>query len=152
MTDEIETKKEDDVKVSEKELEDIEKSIIDKDKANEDALKKEIEDKVRKEMETEQKLKELEETKAKLEATIAKQAKEKEEIEKNKTQDIEELKKQIGSTKAIVNNNNPFQKPVNQEENSNFGENLNSDDLKDVDEASKMAFLKKQGLSDNQWI
>lgn len=142
----VETKKDDDAVVSSNELQQIEKSLLDKDKEKEAALRKEVEEKVRKEMEDAARLRELEAEKAKLEAAVKKQAEDKATFEQQKSDEIEELKKKIGSTKHVIDTQSPFggaETPGNNQ----FTNKLTPEVIRDIDEESKEAFFKKQGLN-----
>ena len=147
VEDKVDTRKDEDAVISTKELEDIEKSLMGREKAKEDALKVEIEAKVRKEMETEQKLKDLEAEKVKLEALITKQAEEKKTLEAQKNKELEEARARIGGTKQQVHNDSPFAgTPTPNAE--TFIDGLTQDKILEIDENSKKAFLDKLGIRD----
>jgi len=144
-----ETTKDNDALVSNTELENIEKEILSKDQEAKEKLQKEVEARVRKELETEQKLKDLTTEKEKLEAVIKKQADTKDEELKAKDEELKTLNEKVGSTKAIRNVDSPFNKTPGVK--TNFGENLNSEQVQDVNEASMDAFLEHHNLSRSQW-
>lgn len=145
----VETKADADAVVSKEELENIEKSLLEKDKEKEAAIRASVEAEIKEKMAVEQRLKDLEAEKAKLEAAVKKQAEEKAIADAAKTQELEELKKQIGSTKHVINTQSPFNSGSENPNAGNFAANLTSDDIKDIDEESKQAFFRKHGLGNN---
>jgi septal ring factor EnvC (AmiA/AmiB activator) len=149
-TEVVETTKDNDSVISNKELEAIEREVLAKDNASKESLRKEVEAQLRKEMETENKLKALELENKKLEEAVKAQAEEKKRLQEEKEKEAEELKSRIGASKAIVNTNSPFQNPQVPRK-SNFGEGLSDEQLAEVDEESKRAFLDAHGLQNDQW-
>lgn len=125
--------------VTEEELKNMEKKIMEENKAKEEALKKEIEEKLKKEAEAkkkeeeealaktelENKAKALEEEKAKLEEMIKLQAEQKE-------KEIAELKSQMGESKQIKT---PFT------DNGKETFDVSKLDMTESDELSKKAFF-----------
>ena len=134
--------KEDEAVISKKELEDIEREVLGKDKERETKLKQDIKE----EMEAEQRLKLLEETKVKLEAAVKQQAEDKVDLKEKLEKEITELKEQVGTSKGVVNVQSPF---VKSEGKSSL--RLDSEKVKEIDEESKKAFLEKMGLAEHQW-
>lgn len=138
--------------VSDKEIADVEKSLLSKEKAKDAELMKTAEAKVRKEIESEQKLKGLEAENKKFEEIIKKQAEEKETIKNSKDEELKKLQEEIGSSKALRPNDSPFAKTENTKvPKEKFVDNLSDDDMSSVDEESLNAFLESHGMSKNQW-
>ena len=133
-----------DVNVDKNDLAEVEKDVLRQKEEREQKLRAEIEAKIKKDMEEERlkkekenKLKELEERNRAMEEMLKQK-----EIERQK--EIEELKSQIGHSKAI---HNQTQTTTQSKFNAS---NYSDDDLRDVNEASLDAFLKKQGLTRKQ--
>lgn len=140
--------------VSDEEINAVTNKILSQDKVEKDKLAKEIEDRVRKEIEQEQKMKDLEEKNKIYEAAIKKKEEEKKTLEEVKNKELEELRKQVGGSKAQINTQNPFRDPnrVNMPNSGKqFAENLTPEKRKEIDENSKAEFLKAMGISEKQW-
>ena len=138
--------------VSEKDIADIEKSLLSKEKARMETDKKEIKEELRKEFESEQKFKNLEEENKKFQEIIRKQAEEKKSITDSKNEEVKKLQEEIGSSKALRPSDSPFGKPeVQTEPKGNFVKDLSEDDMVSVDDESLNAFLEQHGLTKRQW-
>lgn len=147
---------ESDAVVSAEELKKVEEKIVAKDKAKEDILKEEIEAKVRKELAEKAEAERLVKEKEQLEATILQQAKDKESEAAKKAVEIEELKKQIGSTKSVINTDSPFHEekknaPTSKEGGKDFVKSLTPEQLLEVDEESKRKFMEHHQMKQGQF-
>ncbi len=144
------TSKDTDAVISSEELASIEKEVLAKDKDREAELTKEVETKVRKDMQAETRLKELETEKAKLELLVKEQAKEKQTLNEDFRKEIDLIKEKIGSSKRMVDTDSPFGSPNHAQENPT--KTLDSEKVREIDEESKTAFLKSQGITEKEWI
>jgi len=136
--------------ISSTDLEAIEKDVLKKDLAEKQSLKEEVEKKVREEIAAEQKLKTLEDEKQQLEAAIKKQVEDKKVLSEAQAKEIEELKSKIGKSKAVHNNESPFANGT-PEQIKNKLEELTIEQIKEIDDSSKEAFLDSLGLHKNDW-
>ena len=138
-----------DAVVSAEEIKKVETEVLAKEKVKEDALRKEVETQVRKEIADKAEADKLISDKEKLEATVLAEAEEKKKLEEEKTQEIEDLKKQIGSTKNVVSTENPFRGEKDSTKNSDnksFINGLSEEQLQEIDEKSKEAFMNTHGM------
>jgi hypothetical protein len=150
MNEQVETKKEESF-ISNEELESIEREVLSKTELANKKLKTEIEAQVRKEFETEQKLKELEAEKKKLEDAVLKQKEEREKTASELKAELEKLKEQMGSSKSVVNNNSPFGKNNTDSPVSNRISDLTKEQIIEIEEESKKAFMDKLGIREDRW-
>jgi len=134
--------------VSDTELKNIEASIVKQEQDKMAKVRAEAMDTARKELAKEMEFKKLQDEKVKLEATVAKQAEEKEDLRTTFAQKESEYKSQIGSPKGQINTQNPFAKP-NTEDNGIDFKNLTKEQMTEINEASKDAFLTAHGLNSN---
>lgn len=139
--------------VTTEDLKSIESEVMAKDKAKEDSIRKEVEASVRKELEEKAAVDALKAEKERLEKAVLEQAKEKERLAEEKAKEIEDLKKQIGTTKSVVNTNNPFQgKPKEgSSESLDFVKDLTDEQLQEIEENSKKAFMEHHGMKKEQF-
>lgn len=140
---ELKTESLTDALISQSDIEKIEKEIMGKDKAKEEALRKDVEAKIRKEIETETKLKELETKNRQYEEMLKKYLDEKKIQEEQHVAELEKVKQEVGSSKAIHNVQSPFRRDANIP--IDF-DNLSPEQLKEIEEQSKRAF--KEHLKD----
>jgi hypothetical protein len=134
----------DDVVVSQKDIDNVTKEVLDRDKVEQDKIRKEVETQVRKEILEEQTKQKLVDDKQKLEAALVQKEKEKVTEQETLRKEVNDLKEQMGQSKAQINTDNPFlgKKPTEQELNI---DNLTPEQIMEIDENSKKAF--KESLS-----
>ena len=132
-----------DVEINKKDIEDIEREVLAKEKKREDEIRSNVEAKLRREMEEEKKKKEEADRLKALEEENKTMQKMLKEMEEKRQKEIEDLKSQLGASKAI-HNFQPAQKPKE-------GLNLTDEVMKEINEESKKAFLQKHGLTERQW-
>ena len=135
----------DEIQVKGDDLKQIEQEALAREKQKEQDLKKEIEDKLKKEIAEEQAKKDKADQLKKLQEENQAMQNMLKEKETQTQQEIQKLKEQIGSTKAIHINNHPESTTKPQ------GLDLNELTLKEIDINSKKAFLEKYGLNEKQW-
>jgi len=135
----------DEIQVKGDDLKQIEQEALAKENQKVEDLKKQIEDKLKKEMADEQKKKDEANQLKKLQEENKAMQNMLKEKETQTQQEIQKLKEQIGSSKAIHTNNHPenMSKPKELD--------LNELTLKEIDHNSKKAFLEKYGLNEKQW-
>lgn len=141
--------------ISAEELANIEKDVLSKEQKKNAGIIKETEDRVKKELLKEQQFSKLKEDKEKLEEAVKAQIQEKQKLKKEMEEKLEESKKNQGGSKAIVNNKNPFSEKnpqLTDEEILKKAAEMTSEQIMDIDEKSKEAFLKDKGLSPSQWV
>jgi len=127
--------------VTDAEIKNIEEKIVKQENEKMATIMAKAKEEARKELLKEQEFKNLQSEKAKLEATIAKQANEREELKKQFDKEKEDLKSQIGSTKAIINNDNPFGNQKKAKTDIFDVSKLSVDELMEIDEKSREAFF-----------
>ena len=134
----------DDVVVSQKDIDNVTKEVLDRDKVEQDKIRKEVETQVRKEISEEQTKQKLVDDKQKLEAALVQKEKERVTEQETLRKEVNDLKEQMGQSKAQINTDNPFlgKKPTEQELNI---DNLTPEQIMEIDENSKKAF--KESLS-----
>lgn len=138
-----------DVIVNQSELAQIEKEILAKDKQREDTLRKQIEEETRAKIEQENRLKELEENNKKLQELIVLNAKKQDEEKLAREQELLKIKEELAKPKGYVNTSSPFQQ---QKESNHFDANkLSPEQIREIDEESKKAFMKHLGMADVEW-
>lgn len=137
--------------ISSTELEAIEKDVLKKDLAEKESLKEEVRKQVMAEVAAEQKLKDLETEKKQLEDAVKKQAEDKKVLAESQAKEIEELKAKIGTSKAVHNNENPFGNGNTETTSGSKLETLTVEQVKEVDDLSKEAFLESLGLHRSEW-
>jgi len=131
---------ENDVVVSQKDIDDVTREVLKKDEAEKQKIKDEARAELKKEMEEEAVKKKLMEDKAKLEAALVQKEKEKEEEIKRLKEEQEKLKEQIGQSKGLVNTENPFSQGKKDEHQELNLDELTPEQINEIDNASKEAF------------
>lgn len=130
--------------VSDEEIKKIEAEVLKKSAAKEVALREKLESEIRAKLEAEAKAKAEKERLAALEASVARAAAEKEEMLKKHEEELKQLKERTGSTKSVVDSQSPFK---NSNDSNDFDvKNLSQEQVRDIDDESKRAFLEKHGL------
>ena len=132
---------EDDVVVSQRDIDDVTRDVLQKDKEREQRIREEAKEELRKEMEAEQQKKKLLDDKLKLEAALLQKEKENAETVKKLKEDAEKLREQIGQSKGFVNTNNPFSQGESEDNRQEINiDELTPEQINAIDEASKNAF------------
>jgi len=134
----------DDVVISQKDINDVTKEVLERDKVEQDKIRKEVETQVRKEIFEEQTKQKLVDDKQKLESALVQKEKERVTEQETLRKEMNDLKEQMGQSKSQISTNNPFsgQKPKEQELSL---DNLTPEQIIEIDENSKKAF--KESLS-----
>ena len=142
MKEEVEEKiKNDDVVVSDKDIEDVTKEVLKKDEEQKRTQQETLEKEIREKIAKEEQEKADKEERAALKQAIIKKEEEKEEAIKKLRAELEETKKKVGSSKAIVNTQNPFQKGSDDKDdkdaNTKFADKLTSEQMGEIDDLSR---------------
>ena len=131
---------ENEVVVSQSDIDNVTRDLLQKDKANEDKIRAEERIKVKKEMEDEAATQKLLNDKKMLEAALVQKDKENvAEIATLKAEQ-EKLKEQIGQGKGIVDTKNPFSQGKENNEQELDLDKLTPEQINEIDEASKDAW------------
>lgn len=154
MVDEIDTTKEGDAIVSNDEIDAVTKKVLAEGKKEKDKMEVDVEAKIRAKIEAENHLKELEKQNQQYKESIQRQEEEKQRIAADKDKEIEELKTQVGGSKAVHNTQSPFSKSDKPEEVTkevSAIKNLTREQISEINENSKHEFMKVHGIKDSQW-
>ena len=127
--------------VSDDEIRKIEEEVLMKDEEKKKKLKEEIEKELKQKMAEEEKQKKITEENDKLKEVVKKQREQYDNKIKSFEEEMKELKEKIGSSKAIVNNNSPFNQGDNKKDKIDFNK-LSSEEIREIEEESKEAFKK----------
>jgi len=130
-----------DVIISKNDIDNVTREVLERDKVEQEKLRKEIEEKVRKEIVEEQEKQKLVEDKKKLEAALVQKEKEAVEERDRLRKEMEEIRASIGQSKAQVNDNNPFIQGKTKEEGLNL-DDLTPEQINEIEENSKAEFKK----------
>ena len=133
-----------DVEINKKDIEDIEREVLSKEKKREEEIRSNVEAKLRREMEEDKKRKEEADKFKSLEEENKTMQKMLKELEEKNQRQMEELKSQLGASKAI-HNFQPNQKPKE-------GLNLNDDTMKEIDEESKKILNEEKFSFEDNYI
>ena len=146
--------KNDDVVVSDKDIEDVTKEVLKKDEEDKKSQQETLEKEIRAKIAKEDQEKADKEERAALKQAIIRKEQEKEEAIKKLQAELDETKKKVGSSKAVINTQNPFQKSSddndNKDLNAKFAENLTSGQLEEIDDLSREKWEEYQRKNRNK--
>ena len=135
--------------INKSELENIEKEIMQKEILKQKQYKNDIEKEIRDKLQQEQKLKELEEKNKRLEEMFKESLQKTETEKKQREEELLKLKEEIAKPKGYVKSENPFQGGNNEKA---FDINsLTQEQIREIDENSKKAFMAQLGILPNEW-
>jgi predicted aconitase len=136
--------KTEEIKISEKEISDLNNALEEQKRKDLELAKVQIEKDVREKMETENKLKTLEEQNKKLLEDSEKLKKETEEKQRALMAEIETIKSQ---RQGLANIQNPFQQKSEEPKIDLHNEKV----LDNIEEESRKKFLEKYNMLPNEW-
>ena len=152
IIEEIKTDSNSDAVVSNNEIDAVTKKVLAEGKIEKDKMAVNIETQIRAKIEAENHLKDLEKQNQQFKESIQRQEAEKQRISADKDKEIETLKSQVGGSKAQVQTQSPFGKRDGEQTDVlSTMKNLTQEQINEIGENSRLAFMKEQNIPDSQW-